>query len=148
AILALGLHVVVGCEQETSCSARRIAHSLADLRINAFDDGLNHGPRREVLARTGLYLCRIALQQTLIDLALDVDLETDPGSLPMNQAHHALQLGRILQLVLRLSEVRADKPLLTSQGLQGMAILQLQCIAVLVCQLRPTPLRRDRRGLP
>jgi hypothetical protein len=55
-VLGLRLHVVVGGEQKAARAAGRVADGLADLRIHAAHDGLDHRPRREVLPGAGLHL--------------------------------------------------------------------------------------------
>ena len=102
--------------------------------------------RREVLAGAGLHLGRVLLQQALVDRALHVHADADPG-LVVDQRDHALELGRVGELVLRLAEDGADQALLLGQRLQRVAVLQFQVVARQRPQLRPAPLGRDDRGL-
>jgi hypothetical protein len=70
------------------------------------DDGhhrINQCARREILPRARFDLLRIAFEQALIDRAFDVDAEPEP-SLAVDEPYETPQLGRILDLVLRLQK--------------------------------------------
>ena len=63
--------------------------------------------RREVLPGTRLDLLRIAFEQALIDRAFDIDAEPEPG-LAVDETDEPPELRRVLDLVLRFQENRAD----------------------------------------
>lgn len=146
-VLGLRLHVVVGGEQKAAGAAGRVADGLADLRIHAAHDGLDHRPRREVLPGAGFHLGGVLLQQALVDLALHIHAKPNPRAFPVDQAHQPLEFGGVGKLVLRLAEDGADQPVLTPQRLQRVAVLQLQRVAIGSGDLPPAPLRRNGRGL-
>lgn len=54
------------------------------------------------------------------------------------------QLGRILELVLRLVEDQPEQALLVAQRLKGVAIVIEQLVAVFLDEARPTVLLRHR----
>src|SRR5690606_11344818 len=116
AILALALHVLEGCQQEAAGTASRVAHAFPDARVDALDNGLDHRARGEVLPGAGPDLGGIALQQALIDLPFDVDALPDPRAFAVDQTDHALELGRIGKLILRLAEDRAYQAIYLRQG--------------------------------
>ena len=94
---------VVRAQKEPAGAARGVGDALARLGPQALDHGADQGARREVLARPGLGVLGVLLQQPLVDVALDVGTERDP----IGVVHHvdeAVELRRILNLVLRFGE--------------------------------------------
>lgn len=103
----LGLHVLIGRQQEPARAAGGIAHGLAGLGIYNFHHGVDQDARGEILAGPALHLARVALQQAFIDGPLGVDVDPHPG-LAVDQADQPLQLGRVVDLALGLQEQGAD----------------------------------------
>ncbi|EEF93388.1 hypothetical protein CATMIT_01984, partial [Catenibacterium mitsuokai DSM 15897] len=68
----------------------------------------------EVLAGAALGVFGVLLQQTLVHIALDVDLEAEPV-LRVDHLHQARELGRVVDLVLHLEEDRAEHAGLLAQ---------------------------------
>jgi hypothetical protein len=101
--------VVVRGEQEAARATGRVGDALAGLRGNAVHHGLDERARREVLACAALGVLRVLFQQALIGIALHVGAQNRPG-FGANQIHdHAAQLGRVLELVLRLAKNQAQR---------------------------------------
>ncbi|HMO94890.1 MAG TPA: hypothetical protein PKD27_02145 [Tepidiformaceae bacterium] len=142
----LALHVLVGCEQEASGTARRVADRLAGLGIDDLDHGLDEGAWCEVLARAALHLARVPLQQTLVDRALHVHVHAHPG-LAVDEADETLELGRIVDLALGLEEQGADEIGAFGERREGRLIVGVQRLPGLRPQGLPLILRRDKRRL-
>jgi hypothetical protein len=101
-------HVVVRGKQKAAGAAGRVADRLAGLGRDAVHHGLDQRTRREVLARAALGVLRVFLQQAFVSIALHVGAHGRPV-LAIDQVHYqAAQLGRVLELVLRLAE---DQPM-------------------------------------
>ena len=94
---------VVGAQKEPAGAARGVGDALARLGPHALDHGADQGTRREVLARPGFGVLGVLLQQPLVDVALDVGTERDPIGV-VHHVNEAVELRRILNLVLRLGE--------------------------------------------
>ncbi len=123
-------YVVVRGQQETARTAGRIADRLARRRSHHLDHCLDERPRREVLPCTTLGVLRVLLQQPFVRIAFDVSVETRP-TLPIDQIDdEAAQLGRVLDLVLRLAEDDPQHPRLPAQRFQDVPVLDLQRVAI------------------
>jgi hypothetical protein len=101
---------VVGGEEEAAGAARGVDDRLARLWGDAGDDGVDQRPGGEVLAGAGLGVLSVALEEALVGVALDVGADADPLLLVDEIAHQALELGRILDLVLGLAEDEPRRP--------------------------------------
>ena len=123
----------MGREQESARAGGGVADGLSRLGVHDFHHGLDEGPRGEVLARAALGILGVLFQQAFVDLALGVDVQPDPG-LAVDQGDQALQLGRVLDLVLRLAENGRDQAGAGAQVLQDMQILGFQVGAILRSQ--------------
>ncbi len=136
--------IVVRREQEATRAARRIADRLPRLRGDHIHHGRDERPRREVLPRPTLHVLGVLLQQALVGIALHVGRERGPLLL-VDQIHdEPPELGRILDLVLRLAEDEAKHPRPLAEFLQRVAVVNLEVIAVLGEQGRPVLALRDR----
>lgn len=71
--------VVVSSEQEAAHPASRIKNGFTWLRRDAVHHGLDQRAECEVLADAALGVLCVALQQTLVSVALDVDTEDGSG---------------------------------------------------------------------
>ena len=103
---------VVGCQKEPAGSAGRIGDVLARLGAHAFHHAADESAWREILPCARLRVLGVPLQQTLVDVPLDVGAHRDP----LGVIHHvdqAVQLRRVLDLVLRLGENLPSMPVLT-----------------------------------
>lgn len=81
--------------------------------------------RREILPRTGFGIFRIALQQALVDIALHIRAHRHPLGF-VDHIDQAVQLGRILDLVLRLGENLPQHPRQLAQLHQQRHVMHLQ----------------------
>jgi hypothetical protein len=88
-----------------------------------------------------LHLGGVALEQALVDGAFHVDADADPG-LGVDQGHHALELGRVGELVLRAAKDGADQALFLAQCFERVAVLDFEVVAAFAGQLVPAPRRR------
>ena len=96
------------------------------------------------MARAALHVLGVLLQQALVGIALHIGGEAGPLLL-VDQVHdQAAQLGRVLDLVLRLAEDDAQHPGALAQLLQRVAVMHLQLIAILGEQGGPILALRDR----
>jgi len=105
------------------------------------------GAGGEVLAGPALGVLGVLLQQPLVGVALDVGVEGCPPLAVDQVGDEALQLGRILDLVLGLAEDDPEHSRLAPQRLQRVPVLALQGIAVQPDQRGPVEPGRDGRGL-
>ena len=101
---------VVGGEEEAAGAAGRIGDGLARLGPHAFDHRADQRARREVLSRAGFGVLGVLLQQAFVDVALDVGAHRHPLHL-VDHVDQAVELGRVLNLVLRLGENLAEHAL-------------------------------------
>ena len=133
---ALG-QVVVRRQQEPARAARRIADRLPRPRRHAFHHRGDQRARGEVLPRAALHVFGVLLQQALVGVALHVGRQARPLLL-VDQVHdQPPQLGRVLDLVLRLPENQPQHPRLLAQRVQHVPVMRLQLVAVLRQQARP-----------
>ena len=75
--------------------------------------------------------CAFFIQEPFVCVALDVGVERDPLLAVDEIGDEASQLGRILDLVLRLPEDEAEHPPFLAQSLKRSAILHLERVAFL-----------------
>jgi hypothetical protein len=138
---------VVGGEEEAAGAAGGVDDRLAGLRGDAGDDGVDERARGEVLAGAGLGVLRVPLEEALVGVALDVGADADPLLLVDEVGDQALELGRVLDLVLGLAEDDAEEAVLLAQVLEGGAVVALQVGAVALDEARPVVALGDRRLL-
>ena len=123
-------HIVVRRQQKAAGAAGRVGDGLAGPGRHDIDDGLDQRTRREVLARAGLGVLRVLLQQALVGVALHIGAHRHPGFL-VDQVHdQPPQFGRVLEFVLRLAEDQPEQTLLLAQLLQGVAVVVEKVVAV------------------
>ncbi len=140
-------HIVMRCEQKAAGAAGRIAHGLAGLRRHDIDNGLDQRTRGEVLAGAGLGVLGILFQQAFVGIALHVGAHRHPVFL-VDQIHdQPPQLGRVLELVLRLIEDQPEQALLVAQRLKRVAVVIEQLVTVFFDQTRPVVAFRYRAFL-
>ena len=139
--------VIMRREQETTRAAGRIANGLSRLRAHHVHDRGDERARREVLARAAFHVLGVLLQQPLVSVALHVGGEAGPLLL-VDQVHdEPAELGRVLDLVLRLAENDAEHARPLAEFLQRMAIMNFQFVAILGQQRRPVFAFGDGRRL-
>ena len=71
--------VLVRRQEEAAGATRRVADHLAGLGRNHFDNGLDQRTRGEVLTRPALHVLGVLLQEALVDGALHIHVQADPG---------------------------------------------------------------------
>ena len=128
-------HIVVRREQKAAGAAGRIAYGFPGLRGHDIHDGLDQRARGEVLAGAGLGVLGVLFQQAFVGIALHVGAHRHPGFLVDEIDDQAPQLGRVLELVLRLVEDQPEQALLVAQRLKRVAVVIEQLVAILVQQL-------------
>ena len=123
--------IIMRREQETARATRRITNGLPRLRRDHVHHGGDERARREILARAAFHVLGVLLQQPLVSVALHIGGEAGPLLL-VNQVHdEPAQLGRVLDLVLRLAENDAEHARPLAEFLQRMAIMNFQIVAIL-----------------
>ena len=135
--------VVVGGEQEAAGAAGRVADRLAGLGSDGVDDRLDQRPRGEILPGAALGVLGVFLQQPLVGVPLHVGAHHRPVFLVDQIDDQAAQLGRVLELVLRLVEDQPEQSLLAAEIFQGVAVVVEELVAVLLHQRRPAVFGRD-----
>ena len=131
-------HIVVRREQKAAGAAGRVAHGLAGLRGHDIHNRLDQRARGEVLAGAGLGVLGVLFQQAFVGIALHVGAHRHPGFL-VDQVHdQPPQLGRVLELVLRLVEDQPEQALLLAQFFKRMAVVIEQLVAVFLDEAGPT----------
>ncbi len=139
--------IIVRREQEAARAAGRIADRLPRLRRDHIDHRGDERTRREVLARAAFHVLGVLLQQALVGVALHVGVEARPLLLVDQVDDQPAQLGRVLDLVLRLAEDDAEHARPLAEFLQRMAVMDLQIVAVQLQQRGPAVTFRNRRRL-
>ena len=130
---------IVGAQEEPAGAARGVCDALARLRPHALDHGADQSARREVLARARLGIFGVALQQVLVDVALDVRAEGDPVGI-VHHVDEAVELRRVLNLVLRLGEDLSQHPLPGAEFAQQRDVVSFEVRASLGFQALPAVL--------
>jgi hypothetical protein len=128
-------NVVVSNKQETAGAACGIANckwlsAFGRLRLHDIDNCADQRTRREVLTGTAFHVLRVLLQEPFVSVAFDVGIERRPFFLVDQVSDQSAQLGRVLDLVLRLSKDNTDQSRFFAQLFQRVAIMNLQFIAV------------------
>ena len=117
--------VRVGGKEESARSASGVRDGLAWLGADACHHGPDERTGREVLSRPGFRVLGVAFQQTLVDVALDVGVEHHP----MRAVDHVDQpeeLGRIVDLVLRLGEDLPQHPSLLAEPAEERNVMRFE----------------------
>ena len=105
-------------EQEAARAAGRIADRLPRLGAHHVHHRGDERARREVLARAAFHVLGVLLQQALVGVALHVGGKRGPLLLVDQVDDQPAQLGRVLDLVLRLAEDDAEHARLLAEFLQ------------------------------
>ena len=127
----------IRCQEEAAGAASRVANGVAGLGLHHIDHRLDERAGREVLARAGFDVLGVLFQQPFVDVGLDVHIEAVPV-FAVDEADEALELGRVLNAVLRLAEDGGDEAAPLAQFGQNLAIVAFQLVAVQVDQAGPT----------
>ena len=128
--------VFLGGEEEAAGAAAGIGDGLAGLGTETSDHGANERTGGKILPRAALDILGVLLEQSLVDLALDVGGHGDPLFL-VDHLHHAVQDGGVADLIARLGEDLTQKAALLGQLLQGLLVLLLQLGALEGIHIRP-----------
>ena len=128
--------VFLGGEEEAAGAAAGIGDGLAGLGTEAPDHSANERTGSKVLTCAALDILGVFLEQSLVDLALDVGGHGDPLFL-VDHLHHAVQDGGVADLIARLGEDLTQKAALLGQLLQGLLVLLLQLGALESIHIRP-----------
>jgi len=94
---------IIGGEKKAAGSAGWVMNRLLRFRGHALHHGLDQGAGGEVLARPALGVRGVFFQQPFVDVSLDIGIDHHP-LLPADHVDDLEQLGRVLDLVLRLGE--------------------------------------------
>ena len=121
-------------------------HGLARVGIDHRHHGVDQRARREVLSGAGLHLLGIALKQALVDRAFDVDALFEPA-FAVDQADDPLELGRVLDFVLRFEEDGADHAGLARQLVEYLGVALGQFLALQIAKPAPLAILGDRRAV-
>ena len=134
---------VVGGEQEAAGAAGGIADHLPGLGGHDIDDGADEWAGGEVLAGSLVRRAGGLFEQAFVDGALDVHVHAGP-ILIADHLDHALEVGRVGDLVLGLAEDDANEAGHFAEVFEGVAVVDFEVIAALAAQLGPGKLFRDR----
>jgi hypothetical protein len=94
------------------------------------------------LAGTGLDVLGVLLQQTFVDVGLDINVQPDPH-FPIDEVDETTQFGRLLNLILRFAKDSGDEARTLPQGGQDVAILGLQLVTLSAQQALPVEVGGD-----
>ncbi len=123
-------------QEETARPTGRITDGHPRLGVHDFHHRLDQRTRREVLPGAALGVFGVLLQQAFVDFALDVDVQSHPG-LFVDQGDQALELGRVLDAVLRLAEDDPQHAAAFAERSQRFAVVDFQIAAIPVLERRP-----------
>ena len=123
-------NVIVRGEQEPTGPAGGIADRLAGLRSNHLHHRGDQGARREILAGTAFHVLSVLLQQPLVSIALHIGGEAGPLFLIDQIDDEAAELGRVLNLVLRLAKDNAEHARPFPECFEHVPVMRLQFVAV------------------
>ncbi len=137
--------MVMGRQEEAAGATGGVADRLSGRRAHHVHDRLYQRARGEVLSCTGLDILGVPLQQFLVDGALHVHVHDKPLLAIDEIDNETAKQGRVLDLVLGLAEDEAQHPRLSTQLLQGVAVVHFQVIAVAGEEAGPVHAIRDRR---
>ena len=105
---------------------------------------MDKGARGEVLSRAGLHVLSVLGEQPLVRVSLNVGIEDHPLLLVDEVRDEALELGRVLDLVLRLPKDDPERARLPAELGKGMAVLHLERVAIEAMERLPVqPFRHD-----
>ncbi len=144
--LVVRFEVVVRRKEESAGAASRIRDDLARPRAHAVHDGVDEGPRREVLASAAFDVLRVALEQPLVGVALHVRGHLEPRLVADEIDDEPTELRRVLNLVLRLAEDQAEHAALLAELLERIPVvlLELDAFHLRPCQVVPAKPLGDR----
>ena len=137
--------VVVRGQEEAPRARGRVHNGHARLRAHDFHDGLDEGPRGEVLARARFHVLGVLFQQALVNGALDVHTHACPG-FAVDEVDEAPQLGGVLDLVLGLAEDAANEAAAVAQFGENGAVVGFQFRAFQAAQAGPVVRERNGAG--
>jgi hypothetical protein len=129
--------VVVSGEKESTGAAGGITDRHRRPRPHDVYDGLNQGPRGEVLARSALDVLRVLFQQPLVGITLHICVEAGPLFLINEISDEPPELCWVLNLVLRLPEDEAEHAGFLAQLFECVPVVYLQRVAIFGEQSRP-----------
>jgi hypothetical protein len=121
-----------------------IDDGLAGIRGEALNPGLNQSAGREVLADVGLGVLGILFFNVLVDVALGVGVEGDPGDI-VDHLDEAGEFGGGLDLVLSLGEDLPEHALLDAETAQRFDVMDFQFGALERAHDGPRIARRHAR---
>lgn len=137
--------VIISGQQKATGATGRVTDGALRLGLHNIDNGLNQRAGGEVLTGPGLGILGVLLKQPLVDVGLDVNVQTYPG-LAVDKLQQPAQFGRFLDFVLRLTEDGGDKTSPFAQFGEEMAVVALQCLIGFAHQALPVEVRRDDAG--
>ena len=129
--------VVEDGEEEAAGAAGGVADGLAGLRGHDIDNGGDEGAGREVLTCAAFDVGGVLFEETLVGVALEIGVEGGPGFLVDEIGDEAAELGRVLDLVLRLAEDDAQHARALTQFFKGVAVMDFKLVAIKGDELVP-----------
>jgi len=122
--------VVVRGEEEPAGAAGGVADGHARLRLHHLDHGLDERARREVLARAGLDVFGVLLEEPLVGVPLHVGVEGHPLLAVDEVDDEPAQLGGVLDPVLCLAEDDAEHAVAAAELVEDLDVLGLELVTV------------------
>ena len=127
---------VVAAQKESAGAAGGVRDAFLRVGPDALHHRADQGARREVLAGARLRVLSVLLQQPLVDVALDVSTQGDPGCI-VHHVDEAVELRRILNLVLRLGEDLPEHTFPGAKFAQQRDVVTFELRAPLRLEARP-----------
>ena len=116
-------------EKETACATGWIT----DRHIGFWSHHLNHrldeGTWGEILACAAFDIFGVFLQESFINFAFDINIHSHPG-FPINEIDDALELGRVLNFVLRFAKDHTQHPISSGKFSEDVPVMVFEGIAV------------------
>ena len=124
-------------QEEPAGAAGRVADPHVRARLHHVDHRRDQRPGREVLAGTRLGVGRVLLEQALVGVALHVGVEGHPLLVADQVLDQPLELGRVLDAVLRLAEHDAQQVVGAAEVVEDGDVVRFERLALQVEQRRP-----------
>ena len=143
-VFRLVFHVVVCCQQETTCTTSRVAHGFTNLWIHAINHCLNEWARCEILTCTALFILTVLFKNTFVNCTFYIAIHDEP-LLFINHGDDLFQIDRLINLILSFGIDGTDKVVLLTEKFKSCLILFYQFHSIKTIKVCPLVAYRNCR---